>query len=201
MKRNAPDLGFTLIEVMMVVAIVGILAGIGGWGATALLPGYRADSAARKFISDVRSGQAIAMRLNDSAEIQLRLDAADGCSGPAYRLISGDVVYETVCLPSDFPGVSISAEGTAGFGVLGFGIDAQPTGGCSFCDDDGGRLVLYPTGEITDPEKPGADLAISFMPTKDVAPRNAGRLRAVGIRAGSARAKIYAADDTKWREP
>lgn len=199
MRRSPPDLGFTLIEVMIVVAIVGILAGIGGWSATVLLPGYRTDAAARKFMADVRSAQAIATRLNQPVELLVQADL-DGCGGPGYMVTAADeVVYEFVCL---HPSLAVSAAGTDGFPDLGAGITAKPTNGCSFCDEDGGVLVFLPTGEISNPAEPGADVALSVMPAVDVEPRRSSRLRAIGIRSGSAKAKLFVPGEGKtWRAP
>lgn len=198
MRRTPPDTGFTLIEVMIVVAIVGILAGIGGWSATVLLPGYRADAAARKFVADVRSAQAIATRLNRPVELELQADL-EGCGGQGYTVRAGDTVYEFVCL---HPSLIVSNAGVEGFPVLGAGITATPTNGCSFCDEDGGVLVFLPTGEISNPAEPGADVALSVMPRADVVTKRSSRLRAIGIRSGSAKTKLFVPGEGKtWRAP
>jgi prepilin-type N-terminal cleavage/methylation domain-containing protein len=66
--------GFTLIELMIVVAIIGIVAGMGTLVVVSTLPSYNLTRAARDMVSDFRKARSMAIKFNRSVEIEFNVD-------------------------------------------------------------------------------------------------------------------------------
>ncbi len=68
--------GVTLIELMTVVAIVGIFGAIGGLTIVKALPGYQLRKAASAMVADFRKARSMAIKLNRS--VTLSFNASQG---------------------------------------------------------------------------------------------------------------------------
>lgn len=68
--------GFTLVELMIVVAIVGILGLMGGLTTIKALPGYQLKKAAREMVTSLRQARSMAIKLNRS--ITVTFNVSDG---------------------------------------------------------------------------------------------------------------------------
>jgi prepilin-type N-terminal cleavage/methylation domain-containing protein len=66
--------GFTLVELMVVVAIMGILAGIGSLAIVNTLPSYNLTRAARDMVSSLRKARSMAIKYNRDVLIEFNVD-------------------------------------------------------------------------------------------------------------------------------
>lgn len=195
--------GFTLIELVMTLAIAGILTGLAVWQIGATLPGHRVGQSARRFLAAVRFAPSIAARANEPVHIVIDPDAP-GC-GPSWQILVGASpaaprqMIDRVCLGTEARGVSMAHGGTgADVGCsTGLGPDLP---NCSLCKS-GARLTFYPTGRVVavrDGVELGAGHSIVFSPTVSPTP---ARTLAVGVRAGTGEARIYRPGGAGWECP
>lgn len=100
--------GVTLIEVMIVVAIIGILSGLAGWTANRLFPKYRSKAAAMEFAKHVDLCRMHSIRTNRECRIAiLDSDASPatlGSNAGKYSISLGDASINSTTwdiLPED----------------------------------------------------------------------------------------------------
>lgn len=190
--------GYTLIEAMVVLAIAAILGGIATWQVDRILPAWRTDALARRFAMDLRRAQAVAARQNRRVEIRVDTAATTGCRGASYRLVTSDgATLDSVCLPDEYAGVTISGAGAADSIDCDVSEIPVASDGCSFCEDGTGRLQALPSGEVIGPaDEAGASLV--FAPAGDP---TAAKSRAVAVRTGTARVRVHRAEAGAWECP
>lgn len=111
--------GFTMIEVMIVVALIAIIAGIGIPAFSNWLPNYRLKSAATDMFSNMQLAKMEAVKLNRSIKIEFHTSPQPG----SYELIDGANVIKSVNL-QDY-----NHNGEIGFGHGSAGKDATTSGG------------------------------------------------------------------------
>jgi prepilin-type N-terminal cleavage/methylation domain-containing protein len=120
--------GFTLVEAMIVVALFGILAGVGGAYLLGQLPNIRVNGAVRQLVGDFRLAKTRAVETGE--EVYLVFDPALG----EYRLVrdsdhndtydaGSDEVLKTVHLPDSHPGIEFYSHSGAAGGEVTFGGD------------------------------------------------------------------------------
>ena len=108
MERNA---GFTLSEMLIVVAVLAIMAAIAIPSFMALLPGMRLNGATRQVMTDLMNARMKAVKLNHRTKVffdnsyQYRIcDDAD----TDLMVTSGEGDVETKSIQAEYPNVTLS---------------------------------------------------------------------------------------------
>lgn len=181
--------GFTLIEVMLALAVLGILLGVSAWQMQRFIVGSRATAAARELVTRLGQARAIAARTNQPIELVFT-NAGTGCV-PRYEIRnSGGTVYDTVCFGSEYPGVALSA-GTV-TDEVGCTDESDAVPNCSLCSGTK-TLTFFPSGEVDASASGASGDSIVFSVPGDVAARTV----AVGIRNLNGRTRIYRPNSTE----
>ena len=120
-KTAAPPAtaGFTLLEVLVAVAIVGILIGLAVPGMTGFLNNHRLETAARTVWSDVQSAKMAAIKENQSVILQ-----RTSPTQYSYSFVDGfgNVHSFVRNLADECPSVTITLTGTTPIRFVGSGI-------------------------------------------------------------------------------
>ncbi len=176
--------GFTLIELVVTLAVAGLLLGIASWSMQGFLVSNRVQAAARDLTARVRNAATIAARANRPVELRF-VSSGEGCI-PRYEIRTtgtGAANYETVCIGAEYPGVAVAAGAMAGKAVKCGSETDLPN--CSLCT--GVKTIVFdPSGEATTTGTAGDSILFSVRGETSPA-----RTLAVGIRNTSGRARVY----------
>lgn len=104
--------GFTLMELLIVIAIIGILSAVAFPMITATLPKYRLRAAARELVIDFKKAKIEAVKRNRSVLLQFTLETVGNPdAGGSYLFFvdedgngnfnAGDTTLKTVTMPRD----------------------------------------------------------------------------------------------------
>ena len=184
--------GFTLVEVIVVFALVAILAGLGTWQMNRLRPRYRANAAANQLVMDVRKASAIAVRTN--RPVILTVNPA-GCA-PGYVIASSEATYEKVCFATEYAGVVYRVDEGGISCPRESALNYPPLPACSLCSVDEEKTFRFlPNGEVITPS--GGDESIVIGPRDDSTSFD----RAVGVRNATGKARVYTRVGDGWDCP
>ena len=104
MRRVRGNAGFTKIELLAVISVIGITTSLALPGFSNWLPGYRLKGAVRDLYSNLQLAKSLAIRARGECAVQFN------ASGNSYEVVSGgpdgvysttedNVVVKTVALP------------------------------------------------------------------------------------------------------
>jgi prepilin-type N-terminal cleavage/methylation domain-containing protein len=125
MRINNRQRGFTLVEVMIVVAMIGIMAAIAVPSFLSWLPNMRLKADARDLYSNMQKAKMEAIKSNTPTSLNFTSGTGSPCTGGSYTftnsagaIVNGSMAND-VCLstPTAFPG-GFDTNGTA-FGATG----------------------------------------------------------------------------------
>lgn len=152
--------GFTLIELMIVTALIGIVAAIAAPQLFQLLPGIRVNTATRQVMSKMLLLKMKAVSENRSYEMTF------SPGGSQYQIKQGGTVIETATLPSGIMFGTNATRNTSG--------DTAACLSVGICITAGSDTISFTaTGTATVG-------TIYLIPTEDKASGGTGRMRAVG---------------------
>ena len=191
MRRRNRRNGFTLVELIITVAVIAILGLVVTPGLFAYLPVYRVDRAVQVIASELNLARMRAIAKNRVHHVAFDPSAQ---TLTVYEDDDNDwsttnTVVKTVSLSADFPNVSLDYNNVTGVSgstvssAVSFGSTSSPV-----------RATFLPNGLTSSPGE------LYLLPTADKNKRN-DRLRAIQVSRGGQVARYrYDTASSTWEE-
>jgi len=155
--------GFTLLEIMVVVAIVGIVSGLGIYNLLSMLPQIRANSAARQVSSDMQWARLKSVSENN--DVIITFYSPDGTGAYRYEILDDDNNNgSTDSGEALFTGDKYTLPVTIRFGRATSGIERTTCGGeigSSGIHFTGNKITFQPSG------RPNKNGSVYIIPIKE----------------------------------
>lgn len=112
MRKNA---GFTLMEMIVVIAVLAIMTGVAIPGFMSLLPGMRLNGAARQVMGDLMAARMKAVKENNNYKVTFldntRYEIWDDDGSDAANHDSETSTNDIKNIQNNYPGVTLSSTG------------------------------------------------------------------------------------------
>jgi type II secretory pathway pseudopilin PulG len=193
-RTNNQEGGFSLLEVVVVMAIMMVVLSFAVFASNNVLPSYKADSALNVVLGTLRQAKqtAIAQRRDVQVWIDQNFSGPDQVQHINYQVapISGDQPQSMVSIPLP-QGTQMVLEPGVPDTPMGFGNDAAVFIGN--VEGGPGIMMFRSTGAFTD-----GNYALLNGTIYLGVPGQASTARAVSIMGGVANVQRYAWDGTQW---
>ncbi|MBW2576380.1 MAG: GspH/FimT family pseudopilin [Deltaproteobacteria bacterium] len=134
--------GFTLIELVVVIAVLGILTAVGVPNFLSWLPKYRLKSAARDLYSNMQLAKMTAIKSNQNCTVTYSTD-------PDQYVLSGGL-SKTVVLEDYGSGVNFDGPGNETFAVTTITFNSRGTSNAGYAYlSNSGNTAYYKVGPLS----------------------------------------------------
>ena len=138
-KKNS---GFTLIELMVVIVVIGIFVAIGVPNFMSWLPKYRLKSAVRDLYSNMQLAKMTAVKSNQDCTVTYSTD-------PDQYVLSG-ALSKTVVLEDYGSGVNFNGPGNETFAVTTITFNSRGTSNSGYAYlSNSGNIAYYKVGPLS----------------------------------------------------
>ena len=105
-QTKKSDRGFTLMELMVVIVIIGVIAAIAVPNFTGLISRYRLEGSLQQLLGAINEAQRLAMLKSQSCRIMIDPDTNNITTNRGGCLLSNRSLNDNITIRSNFPGAT-----------------------------------------------------------------------------------------------